>query len=184
LRSRGAWSTEAAWSIRPATCCTKRRDGSAISVSRLSGGGRIAFLDHPLTGDDRGWVSVIDLQGHRQVLTQEFSSEQGLAWSPSGDEIWFTATAVESATPGTPIGAVNLQGNFVLWPAHRFTCSFRTSLQMAGFCSARLPNRGRKASAFKPRIERERQNLDACLNSPASCTGGSAAFLPMAASCL
>jgi eukaryotic-like serine/threonine-protein kinase len=77
-------------------------------------GGQIAFLDHPLIGDDRGWVSVIDLEGHRRVLTQEFSSEQGLAWSPSGDEIWFTAAAVESATPGRPIGAVNLQGKLRL----------------------------------------------------------------------
>ena len=75
-------------------------------------GGQIAFLDHPLIGDDRGWVSVIDLQGHRRVLTQEFSSEQGLAWSPSGDEIWFSAAAVESGTPERPISAVNLQGKF------------------------------------------------------------------------
>ncbi|MGA7927177.1 MAG: protein kinase [Candidatus Sulfotelmatobacter sp.] len=75
-------------------------------------GGQIAFLDHPLNGDDRGWVSVIDLHGQRRVLTQEFSSEQGLAWWPSGDEIWFTAAAVESATPGRPICAVNLRGKF------------------------------------------------------------------------
>jgi eukaryotic-like serine/threonine-protein kinase len=75
-------------------------------------GDQIAFLDHPLIGDDRGWVSVIDLRGHRRVLTQEFSSEQGLAWSPSGDEIWFSAAPVESGTPARPISAVNLQGKF------------------------------------------------------------------------
>jgi len=80
-------------------------------------GGQIAFLDHPVMGDDRGWVSVIDLQGQslqgqRRVLTQEFSSEQGLAWSPSGDEIWFSAVPVESGTPSRPICAVNLQGKF------------------------------------------------------------------------
>ena len=43
-------------------------------------------------------------------MTPEFSSEQGLGWSPSGDEVWFTASAVESATPARPICAVNLQG--------------------------------------------------------------------------
>jgi Tol biopolymer transport system component len=85
-------------------------------------GGQIAFLDHPLIGDDRGWVSVIDAQEHdvqghdlqkqRRVLTQEFSSEQGLAWSPSGEEIWFSAVAVESGTHSRPICAVNLQGKF------------------------------------------------------------------------
>ncbi|MGA7566351.1 MAG: hypothetical protein WBW53_09800 [Terriglobales bacterium] len=43
-------------------------------------------------------------------MTEQFSSEQGLAWSPSGDEIWFSATAVESGTPERPICAVNLKG--------------------------------------------------------------------------
>jgi len=64
-----------------------------ISDVRFSpSGDQIAFLDHELIGDDRGTVSVTDLQGHRRVLTQDFESAQGLAWSPKGDEIWFTAS--------------------------------------------------------------------------------------------
>jgi eukaryotic-like serine/threonine-protein kinase len=42
-------------------------------------------------GDDRGTVSIVDLQGHRRVLTEEYSATQGLVWSLSGKEIWFTA---------------------------------------------------------------------------------------------
>jgi serine/threonine protein kinase/Tol biopolymer transport system component len=56
-------------------------------------GDRIAFMDHSYWGDDRGAVCVVDLKGKRQVLTPEWNGQQGLAWSPSDDEIWFSASA-------------------------------------------------------------------------------------------
>src|SRR6185312_4412664 len=56
-------------------------------------GDRLAFIDHNLLGDDGGKVSVVDLNGRKSDLTDRWSSAVGLAWSPSGDEIWFTATA-------------------------------------------------------------------------------------------
>ena len=56
------------------------------------GGDKIAFLDHPLYGDDRGFVSVVDKSGKKTVLTEEWSSEQGVAWAPDDGEIWFSAT--------------------------------------------------------------------------------------------
>jgi Tol biopolymer transport system component len=56
-------------------------------------GDRIAFMDHSYWGDDRGSVCVVDLQGNKQVLTQEWNGQQGLAWSPSDDEIWFSASS-------------------------------------------------------------------------------------------
>ncbi len=55
-------------------------------------GDRLAFLDHPLLGDDGGTVSVVDLKGKKSDLTERWASTIGLAWSPSGDEVWFTAT--------------------------------------------------------------------------------------------
>ena len=55
-------------------------------------GDAIAFLDYPLPGDDRGTVAVVDLKGNKRTLTPEWIGEQGLAWSPDGSEIWFTAT--------------------------------------------------------------------------------------------
>ncbi len=51
----------------------------------------IAFMDHPFYGDDRGAVAIIDLKGNKKDLTREWVAEQGLAWSPNGREIWFTA---------------------------------------------------------------------------------------------
>jgi eukaryotic-like serine/threonine-protein kinase len=56
-------------------------------------GDRLAFLDHPLLGDDGGTVCVVDLNGKKSDLTQRWASAFGLAWSASGDEIWFTATS-------------------------------------------------------------------------------------------
>ncbi len=63
-----------------------------ISSPRLSRDGkRIAFLHHPGIGDNRGQVGLVDLRGRSTMLTDPFSSSGGLAWSPSGEEIWFTA---------------------------------------------------------------------------------------------
>ena len=64
-----------------------------ISHIRLSPqGDRIAFLEHPATGDDRGHVAVVNLSGVKKDLTEEGASVQGVAWSRDGREIWFTAS--------------------------------------------------------------------------------------------
>jgi eukaryotic-like serine/threonine-protein kinase len=52
----------------------------------------VAFIDHPELGDDGGAVAVVDLAGKRTTLSTGWDSVQGIAWSPRGDEIWFTAT--------------------------------------------------------------------------------------------
>jgi dipeptidyl aminopeptidase/acylaminoacyl peptidase len=70
-------------------------------------GDRIAFLDHPARGDDGGSVAVVDRSGARTTLSSGWISAQGLAWSPSGEEIWFTAT---KAGVGRALHAVDLSG--------------------------------------------------------------------------
>jgi hypothetical protein len=63
-----------------------------VSFPRVSPrGDRVAFLDHPFELDDRGAVAVVDLEGRKTTLTEVWRGVQGLTWSPSGDEIWFTA---------------------------------------------------------------------------------------------
>jgi serine/threonine protein kinase/WD40 repeat protein len=52
----------------------------------------IAFMEHPLLGDDRGTVVVMDLKLNTRTVTQEWVGEQGLAWSSDGSEVMFTAT--------------------------------------------------------------------------------------------
>jgi serine/threonine protein kinase/Tol biopolymer transport system component len=77
-----------------------------ISHPRVSPkGDAIAFLDHPGFGDDAGSVALIDRNGKKTVLSSGWSSAQGVAWAPSGNEIWFTATeggsnrALHAVTP-------------------------------------------------------------------------------------
>jgi serine/threonine protein kinase len=63
-----------------------------ISHPRVSRkGDLVAFLDHPLPGDDGGSVKMVDLSGNVKTLASGFQTAQGLAWSPEGREIWFTA---------------------------------------------------------------------------------------------
>jgi hypothetical protein len=57
-------------------------------------GDRIAFLDHPVLGDDGGAVALLDLAGKKSTITPLFATASGLAWSPDGSEVWFTATEV------------------------------------------------------------------------------------------
>jgi Tol biopolymer transport system component len=54
-------------------------------------GDAVAFVDHPFLRDDRGAISLVDREGRRSVLADGWSSAQGLAWSPDGSEVWFTA---------------------------------------------------------------------------------------------
>jgi len=64
-----------------------------IDFVRLSpSGDAIAFLDHPIAGDDRGYVSFVDRAGKVTRLTGDWSGLKGLAWNPSGDEIWYSGT--------------------------------------------------------------------------------------------
>lgn len=68
---------------------------------------RIAFMDHPTSGDDRGTVAVVDLNGKVERLTDVFASESGLHWNSDGKEIWFTAS--KEGSNEQPIYAVTLQ---------------------------------------------------------------------------
>jgi serine/threonine protein kinase len=84
---------------------TSTGDISDVAVS--PDGKRIAFFDHPNAGDTRGYVAVVDLSGKATRLTKEWSDLTGLAWSRSGDEIWFTGS---DAGINSALYAVNLSG--------------------------------------------------------------------------
>jgi Tol biopolymer transport system component len=78
-----------------------------VSDPRFSRDGKkIAFLDHPIFGDDQGTVAVTDLEGHRKQLSGSYTSTQGLAWSPNGEEIWYSAIpgGVYRSLFGTTLG--------------------------------------------------------------------------------
>jgi eukaryotic-like serine/threonine-protein kinase len=67
--------------------------GGWISHPRFSPkGDLIAFADHPLQADDTGSLAIVDLAGHKKLLSSQWFTIQGIAWSPNGKEIWFTAS--------------------------------------------------------------------------------------------
>ena len=71
-----------------------RSAGWLESVRVSPGGDLVAFLDHPARGDDGGTVAVVDTAGKKRALGGAFASGHGLAWGPSGDEVWYTAAKV------------------------------------------------------------------------------------------
>jgi serine/threonine protein kinase/Tol biopolymer transport system component len=80
-----------------------------IGQLRISPDGNlVAFIDHPIRWDSLGRVMVVDRQGKSRVLTGSFSDIRGLAWAPSGKEIWFTGSAVHLSGN---LFAVDLQGH-------------------------------------------------------------------------
>ncbi|MCI0410431.1 MAG: protein kinase, partial [Acidobacteria bacterium] len=71
-------------------------------------GSKIAFVDHPILGDDRGPLLVFDVKsGKVTKLTKEWSNLQGIAWSGDGRRIYFTAADEGNRT----LRAVDLNGS-------------------------------------------------------------------------
>ena len=102
--------------------------GGWISHPRISPqGDRIAFVDHPLEGDDGGSIAIVDLSGQKKNLTPDYYTTQGLAWNPAGDAIWFTATSTGldkflysiRGTGGSPQLLARVPGDLLLQDVHR-----------------------------------------------------------------
>jgi eukaryotic-like serine/threonine-protein kinase len=80
-----------------------------IGALRVSPDGNlVAFIDHPIRWDSFGMVAVVDRQGKRRTLTGSFSDLRGLAWAPSGKEVWFTGSNVHLSSN---LFAVDLEGH-------------------------------------------------------------------------
>jgi eukaryotic-like serine/threonine-protein kinase len=96
-----------------------------ISHPRISPDGkRVAFLEHPVYGDDRGYLDLVDASANAKRLTFESQGEEGVTWSPDGEEIWYGAAPPEAVGERgvfavTPGGKSRLVSNFpgynVVW---------------------------------------------------------------------
>lgn len=69
----------------------RTEDGWFSHLRVAPDGSRVAFLEHPSYGDDASVVTV-DRSGIAKKLSTGWITGQGLAWSPDGKEIWFSAT--------------------------------------------------------------------------------------------
>ncbi len=79
-----------------------------IGYPRVSpAGDLIAFFDHPEGYGSNGTVAVIDPAGHKRTLSSGYAMSHGIAWSPAGDEVWFSAAG---RGEGFALRAVTLSG--------------------------------------------------------------------------
>ncbi len=81
--------------------------GQVIWLRLSPPGDAVAFLEHPVPGDDRGSVVTVDVSGRRRVLSSGWASVEGLAWSARGNEVWFTGTRLGA---DSALWAVDLDG--------------------------------------------------------------------------
>jgi eukaryotic-like serine/threonine-protein kinase len=64
-----------------------------VSALRVSPDGKyLAIADHPAHENDAGYVRVFDGNGKNVASAGPWNSLQGVAWSPKGDEVWFSAS--------------------------------------------------------------------------------------------
>ena len=69
-----------------------------LSNPRVSRDGQhVAFVEHQLRFDDRGWVKVVDRAGKVTTLTGELFGVQGLAWNTDGSTIMFSGNTTGSS---------------------------------------------------------------------------------------
>ncbi len=63
-----------------------------LSDMRVSPDGKqVALFRHPPNPDDRGDLVLVDRSGQLRTVSTGWESLEGLAWAPSGKEIWFSA---------------------------------------------------------------------------------------------
>ena len=79
---------------------------TSLNDLRFSPDGRyLAFVTHDAAGDDRGAAVILRASGEKVAAGPLYASLQGLAWSPSGEEVW-TSSPMQSGE----IHALSLSG--------------------------------------------------------------------------
>ena len=58
-------------------------------------GNAVAFAEFVSVDGDAGLVVALDRSGKELIRTAPFVSVEGVAWPPSGDEVWYAATVTE-----------------------------------------------------------------------------------------
>ena len=77
-----------------------------VSVRVSPKGDLVAFFEYDNSVGDFA-ITILGAHRKKQVLSRGWTAESGLAWSPSGDEIWFGGTKI-GAEPA--LRAVNMRG--------------------------------------------------------------------------
>jgi eukaryotic-like serine/threonine-protein kinase len=78
-----------------------------VSHVRFSPNGEFLAIGDHVPGGDDGRVVIVDAHGKPKASSSFYSSVEGLAWAPSGNEVWFSAVPAGSARS---IYALNVSG--------------------------------------------------------------------------
>ena len=97
------------WSVEFPAGRTVHESRAAWSLRVSPDGSRVAFFEGPLLFDSapEAMITVVDKSGRTSVLSKALTG-YGLAWAPSGTEVWFTATRPRRHAP--QLLAVSLSG--------------------------------------------------------------------------
>ena len=90
------WEGRRAWLEYPAGKIFYE-SGSAINIVRVSQDGAfLAVMEQATMGGGPEWLTILDRNGHVTRQSRKWSTvvADGLAWTPDGREVWFTASEV------------------------------------------------------------------------------------------
>ncbi len=126
-----------------------------ISQPKISPDGKwIAFGDHENPGgDDEGSVAVIaaDGAGKEKKLSSGWTSIEGILWSPSGDEVWFTSTNTGSAANPRAVTLSGKLRTITNVPGGMWLQDLRNGVTLAVTNHVRIGIRGRGPGAKEER---------------------------------
>ena len=71
-------------------------DGWVSHVRFSPNGEWLGIADHVRGGDD-GRIVILDTHGRRKAASSYYSSVEGLAWTPNGKEVWYSAVPAGAA---------------------------------------------------------------------------------------
>jgi hypothetical protein len=98
------------WTVEFPAGTTVHEAPAAWSLRVSPDGSRVAFFEGPLIGSaPQAMITVIDRSGRKSTVTRDWSGI-GLAWAPSGTEVWFTASQLAPGEFAPSVHAVSLAG--------------------------------------------------------------------------
>ena len=99
------------WTVEFPAGTTVHEARAAWSLRVSPDGSRVAFFEGPVLfgSAPQAAITVVDTAGRKSTVTRDWAGF-GLAWAPSGTEIWFTATRPAPGEFAPSLHAVSLSG--------------------------------------------------------------------------
>jgi hypothetical protein len=99
------------WTVEFPIGTTVHEATAAWSLRVSPDGSRVAFFEGPAVFDSApaAMITVVDRAGRKATVSRDLAG-MGLAWAPSGREIWFTGARPVQQSVGPQLHAVSLDG--------------------------------------------------------------------------